>query len=603
MSTNAIRRTGGGQTSTAQNISSQPNQYQPTPMSQVPQSNYLPLPTQVSTARNQQLPQPQRRPSPDRPTTVDPSHVYNSYHEYQKQIVAAEAEVARLAKLKEAAAIEERRRQESLRAQQRRERSDMAGAAVKAAMTLTHTMSANNAAEPESESEESEEDEQGQAFNDADEDNEDGQQIPTTSTSETTSHPIPAAPANLKGKAPDPSAPANMAGPHDPPKDDTAVTMEEEMRRMVEKLRDYQSKDPKLFLQVWSSVRKTNTGQSPQPQAEGSQTQGSPVPQPAGAPLQSPIPVAAAPKAATVGTTLMTAPALPPASHGIKATLQSPDSSRSPSTQTQTGKAKEAINARGRAKRPSRSKAALAERAAAERAAVEQAEARAAVAAVTASTMIPAPQEPTPVIPGKPGNAESQRNVSSTTDTSRTAAITQPPRRASSSQATPAVVNGAAASTKPVDSTQKTPVTSSQIIGHGQRPSPSANPSPSQQNSTWPTDKRDAIAITASSVLNEIAENAGKKILARQIRDMLEGNPSYIELCEMIEKLGFKMDRARFAKTLLAILPGNPRSKPQPPRPVAVTPTSGQTASVSSVPQGQTSQKNTPIRPPPAAIA
>ena len=606
MPTNVVRRIGDGQTPTAQNINNQPNQYQPAPTPHLPQtSNYLPLPTQVSTARNQQLPQPQRRPSPDRPTTVDPSHVYNSYHEYQKQIEAAEAEAARLPKLREMAAAEEQRQQEALRAQQQRERANMTEDAVQAAMTLSHTMSANNAAEPESESEESEEDEQGQDSNNADEDNEDEQQVAAASTSENTSHSVSAAPANSKGKAPAPSIPVQMAGPQEPPKDDAAVTMEEEMRRMVERLRDYQSKDPKLFLQVWSSVRKTAPGQSPQPQAEGSQTQGSPVTQPAEASLRSPTPATsqptAAPKATAAVMTPVPAPAQPPASKGKKATLQSPASSESPSTQAKPV-TKEAINARRRAKRPSRSRKALAERAAAELAEAEAKVAEAAAAATAAaSTTIPAAQEPALVTPGKSAAVESQGNNKSTTNTPGVASIAQQPRRASSSTATPAVVNNAAANTKPVNSTQQKPAPASQVTGSAQRPSPAAILPPSQQGSTWPTDKRDAIAITAATVLNEIAENAGKKILARQIRDMLEGNPSYLELCEMIEKLGFKMDRARFAKTLLAILPSGSKPRPQPPRPAAVTPKLWQTASVPSAPQAQASQQNTSQPIPPAA--
>ncbi|ELR02767.1 hypothetical protein VC83_04490 [Pseudogymnoascus destructans] len=604
MSTNVIRRIGDGQTPTTQNINSQPNQYQSAPTSQLPPtSTYLPLPKQVSTARNQQLPQPQRRPSPDRPTTVDPSHVYNSYHEYQKQIEAAEAEAARLAKLKEMAAAEEQRRQEALRAQQQKERADMAGAAVQAAMTLAHTISANNAAEPESESEESEEDDQGQDSNNVDDVNEDEQQVTTSSISENISHPVSAALVNSKGKAPAPSVPVQMTGPQEPPKDDTAVTMEEEMRRMVQILRDYQSKDPKLFLQVWSPVRKTGAGQSPQPQAEGSQTQGSPVTQPAEATLQSPTPStyqpAPAPKATAAITAPMPAPAPSPASKGRKVTLQSPGSSESPSTQAKPV-TKEAINTRRRAKRPRRSRATLAERAAAE---LAEAEAKVAAATAAASTTIPAAQEPALVTPGKLDVVGSQGNNKPTTNTPGVASISQPPQRASSSTATPVVVSNAAANTKPVNGTQQTPAAASQVTGRAQRPSPAAILPPSQQSSTWPTDKRDAIAITAASVLNEIPENAGKKILARQIRDMLEGNPSYLELCEMIEKLGFKMDRARFAKTLLAILPRGSKPRPQPPRPAAVTPTLWQTASVPSAPQAQVSQQNTPQPIPPAAGA
>ncbi|KFY34810.1 hypothetical protein V494_06444, partial [Pseudogymnoascus sp. VKM F-4513 (FW-928)] len=604
MSANVTRRTGEGQMPTTQNINSQANQYQPAPAPAPqlpPTSNYLPLPTQVSTARNQQLPQPQpqpqRRPSPDRPTTVDPSHVYNSYHEYQKQIEAAEAEAARLAKLKEVAALDEQRRQELLRAQQQREREHMTGPAVQAAMTLAHTMPGDNAPESESVSEESDEDEQGQPSGGSSENKE--QQATSAATSENISHQMAAGSVDPKGKAP--SMPVPTTEPHEPPKDNTAVTMEEEMRRMVEKLRDYQSKDPKLFLQVWSSVRKTNTGQSPQPQAEGSQTQGSPVAQSSEGSLKSPTPAPAtnatmagptpvpapkatvagptpvpAPKATMVSTTPVPVPVPPPASKGKKAAVQSPASTKSPSTQA-AAEAREVANAKRRPKRASRSKAAKAERAAA-----ELAEAKAKVDAAAASAAIPAAREPTLVTPSKPGAPGSGGNSKPTTSTPRSTSIVPPPQKTSSSIATPAATNHAAANSRPANGTQQTPAGPSQVTGGVQRPSPAANTAPSRQAATWPTDKRDAIAITAASVLNEIPENAGKKILSRQIRNMLEGNPSYLELCEMIEKLGFRMDRARFAKTLLSILPGGSKPRPQP-HPAAVTSTPGQTASVTAV--------------------
>lgn len=598
MPTNVIRRTGDGQIPTTQNINSQPNQCQHVPTSQLPPtSNYLPRPTQSSTARNQPPPQPQRRPSPDQPTTVDPSHVYNSYHEYQKQIEAAEAEAARFAKSKDMAAMEEQRRHEALIAQQQKERADMTRPAVQAAMTLANTMSGNNAPESESESEE-DEDEQGEASNDVDDDNDD-QHITTAPNSENNSHSVSAALANSKGKAPAPRIPVHMLGAQGPPKDETTVTMEEEMRRMVEKLRDYQSKDPKLFLQVWSSVRKTGTGQSPQPQAEGSQTQGSPVTQPAEASQQSPTPntsrpAASVPNAPTIVTASVSASAPPPASKRKKSTLQSPGSSKSPSTQAKTGP-QEDINAKRRAKRPSRSKAALAARAAAERAEAE---------AAAATTTVPASQEPALVTPAKPRAIESQGNSKSTTGTPGVTPVSQLPQTASSSIAKPTAANNAAANVKPINNTQQTPAAPSQVTGRAQHASPAAHPPPPPsppQDSAWPTDKREAIAKTAASVLNEIPENDGKRILSWQIRDMLEGNPSYLELCEMIEGLGFKMDRARFAKTLLAALPGNPKPRSQPRRPAAQTPTSGKTPSVPPAPQAQESQQNTPRPLPPAA--
>jgi len=72
----------------------------------------------------------------------------------------------------------------------------------------------------------------------------------------------------------------------------------------------------------------------------------------------------------------------------------------------------------------------------------------------------------------------------------------------------------------------------------------------------WPEEYRDAIANTAAEVLNAIPENTGRNVAAMQILDMLRYNSTYIELCELIGGIGFKIDRARFAKALLAEVPG-----------------------------------------------
>jgi hypothetical protein len=72
----------------------------------------------------------------------------------------------------------------------------------------------------------------------------------------------------------------------------------------------------------------------------------------------------------------------------------------------------------------------------------------------------------------------------------------------------------------------------------------------------WPEEYRDATANTAAEVLNAILENTGRNIAAIQILGMLGYNPTYIELSELIEGIGFKINRARFAKALLAEVPG-----------------------------------------------
>jgi hypothetical protein len=58
----------------------------------------------------------------------------------------------------------------------------------------------------------------------------------------------------------------------------------------------------------------------------------------------------------------------------------------------------------------------------------------------------------------------------------------------------------------------------------------------------WPESYQDFIASTASKVLNAILENANRPIYPHQIRGILDCIPSCIELCEIIEGLGFKLD-------------------------------------------------------------
>ena len=69
----------------------------------------------------------------------------------------------------------------------------------------------------------------------------------------------------------------------------------------------------------------------------------------------------------------------------------------------------------------------------------------------------------------------------------------------------------------------------------------------------WPPEKKATLAATAATYLN--GQNPQMPIQADQVLGMLDGNPSYIELCEQLEGLGIKLDRAAFAKNLLSAVP------------------------------------------------
>ena len=72
-------------------------------------------------------------------------------------------------------------------------------------------------------------------------------------------------------------------------------------------------------------------------------------------------------------------------------------------------------------------------------------------------------------------------------------------------------------------------------------------------NTIWPPEKKSQLANAAVTYLN--ANNASKLVDADKILSMLDSNPSYIELCEQLESMGLRLDRAAFAKSLLTAVP------------------------------------------------
>lgn len=74
-------------------------------------------------------------------------------------------------------------------------------------------------------------------------------------------------------------------------------------------------------------------------------------------------------------------------------------------------------------------------------------------------------------------------------------------------------------------------------------------------STVWPEEKRNALAEAAVKSLKGVPENAGIEISPADIHTMLAQNPSYIDLCEMLEKKGFKFHRGHFARQLLSNVP------------------------------------------------
>jgi hypothetical protein len=88
-------------------------------------------------------------------------------------------------------------------------------------------------------------------------------------------------------------------------------------------------------------------------------------------------------------------------------------------------------------------------------------------------------------------------------------------------------------------------------------------------NTIWPPEKKTHLASAAAMYLN--IQNVNNPVDAARVLSMLDGNPSYIELCEQLEHLGLKLDRAAFAKNLLTAVPdvnGSTRKVAPQPSPV-----------------------------------
>ena len=99
------------------------------------------------------------------------------------------------------------------------------------------------------------------------------------------------------------------------------------------------------------------------------------------------------------------------------------------------------------------------------------------------------------------------------------------------------------------------------------RKAPPSSASPSQSISTpsvplpkhgetyWPESKKKALAEAARIALTTAPSNQGKAITTQEIHELLDLNPSYINMCEILEYRGFVIDRGQFARTLLKAVP------------------------------------------------
>ncbi|KAK5319174.1 hypothetical protein LTR93_007869 [Exophiala xenobiotica] len=87
----------------------------------------------------------------------------------------------------------------------------------------------------------------------------------------------------------------------------------------------------------------------------------------------------------------------------------------------------------------------------------------------------------------------------------------------------------------------------------------------------WPEERRNALAEAAVKALKSYPGNQSIEITPADIHAILEKNPSYMDLCEILEAKGFKYHRGQFARQLLSNVPNlnGPQPKPSPSQPQA----------------------------------
>lgn len=116
----------------------------------------------------------------------------------------------------------------------------------------------------------------------------------------------------------------------------------------------------------------------------------------------------------------------------------------------------------------------------------------------------------------------------------------------------------------------------------------------------WPEEKRTALAEAAVSLLKGLPDNAHVEVTSSEVHAMLEKNPSYIELCILLESKGLKFHRGQFARQLLNSVPylnapaPSKTSDSQQTQPPALHPQSF-TNALSSAPQSSSPHQSTSV--------
>ena len=111
----------------------------------------------------------------------------------------------------------------------------------------------------------------------------------------------------------------------------------------------------------------------------------------------------------------------------------------------------------------------------------------------------------------------------------------------------------------------------------------SAKVSKPKGGTIWPESQKKQLSEAAESLLSK--KNNGRTIPAAEIAQILDGNPTYLELCNQIEDRGFQLNKTQFAQALLQAVPEINKKKPS-----TASPSTPQTATFTPMNASNTAQ-------------
>ena len=292
--------------------------------------------------------------------------------------------------------------------------------------------------------------------------------------------------------------------PHNNDESARKEQMEAEMKLMLEKMRDYKSKDPTLFSQIWEQVKKAQPPSSTRDALPASKEVSVASPRLNGV-VQLPSPSTTNPAQPDPNSQLIQKSASP--------AVEEIDRGRFP-----------AARRRGKLYRAR-----------------------------------PSQEQPDPAVVDSPASGPPEGYVRA-----GNVDVNQPVQRVwvSGKGNVSCPSNGPNPNGVQADKVSTDPALSQENSASQSAAAPQSTPRPTGQTH-WPEEDKWALAIAARDTLLSNPVNKGKEILSSDIRNLLDQGPSYEELCSILERKGFVVERTPFAQQLLSAVPRLKQQRPE----------------------------------------